>query len=205
VDLDRFLPESDESVAQHVLVAAAPDETAEALRRAPVSGDRLLGTLGALTDLDERIAGSAVRPKTLGELLGPALGFAVLADEPGGALVSGLALRYSAFERHVERLEADAFAGFSEPGFVKVVAGFSPTAQAGGATLLTGEVRVRATDDDARSTLRTTWFAVGPGLRLLVRRLLDLAKSESEGSGPQPGEGGDAAGDHGDAGDLHAR
>ena len=204
MDLDRFLAEPDESVAEHVLVAAALDETAAALRRAPVSGDRLLGALGALTDLDERIAGSAVRPKTLGELLGPALGFVVLADEPGGALVSGLALRYSAFERHVERLEAEAFADFAEPGYVKVLVAFSPNGQAGGATLLSGEVRLRATDEDTRSTLRTTWFAVGPGLRLLVRRLLDLAKAEAEGSGPQPGEGGDTAGDHGDAGDLHA-
>jgi hypothetical protein len=204
VDLDRFLAEPDDSVAEHVLVAASPDETAAALRRAHVSGDRVLGTLGALTDLDERIAGSAVRPKTLGELLGPAVGFTVLADGPDGALVSGLALRYSAFERHVERLEADAFEGFDEPGYVKVLVAFSPTSQAGGATLLTGEVRVSATDDDTRSTLRTTWFAVGPGLRLLARRLLDLAKAEAEGSGPQPGERGDAAGDHRDAGDLDA-
>jgi len=205
VDLDRFLAEPDESVAEHVLVAAAPGEAGAALRRAPVSGDRLLGALGALTDLDERIAGSAVRPKTLGELLGPVLGFTVLADEPGGALASGLALRYSAFERHVERVEASAFAGFATPGYVKVVVAFSPAGQADGATLLTGEVRVRATDDDTRSTLRTTWFAVGSGLRLLVRRLLDLAKSEADGSGPQRGESGDAAGDHHDARDLDAR
>jgi hypothetical protein len=200
--LDTFLPEPDESVAEHVLATAGAAETAAALRHAQVSGDRVLGTLGALTDLDERLGGSAVQPKSLGELLGPSLGFAVLADEPGGALVSGLALRYSPFERHVERLEADAFAGFAEPGYVKVVVAFSLSPQAGGDTLLSGEVRVRATDDDTRSTLRTTWFAVGPGLRLLVRRLLDVAKAEAEGSGAERSEGGDAARDHHDARDL---
>jgi hypothetical protein len=195
----------DESVVEHMLVAAVPAATAAALRRAQVSGDRVLGPLGALTDLDERFGGAAAQPKSIDELLGPSLGFAVLADETNGALVSGLALRYSPFERHVERLEAAAFAGFDEPGYVKLVVAFTPSPQPEGDTLLTGEVRVRATDDDTRSTLHTTWFAVGPGLRLLVRRLLDLAKTEAEGSGPERGERRDAAGDHDDAGHLDTR
>ena len=64
-------------------------------------------------------------------------------------------------------------------------------------------VRVRATDDDTRATLRSTWLFAGPALRALVRRLLDLVRNAAE-SGPERAEGGDRAGDHDDAEHLHA-
>src|SRR5204862_35878 len=79
---DRFLPDADLAAAELVLVAADPDVTYAAIDAADVSGDRLLGVLGGLTDLDKRLAGSAVRPKKLGELLGSELGFVPLANEP---------------------------------------------------------------------------------------------------------------------------
>jgi hypothetical protein len=187
---DRFLPDADESVAEHVLVAALPAETAAAVRRTELSGDRLLGFLGGLTDLPDRMAGAAVGgARTLGELLGPPLGFVVLADEPGGDLVSGVAARYSPFERHVEQVPPGEFPGFAEPGYVKALVAFSTEPQADGRTLLTAAVRVRATDDDTRSALRASWFLVAPALGLLLRRLLGLVGDEAEGSAQPPVDG----------------
>jgi hypothetical protein len=181
-DLEPFLSDSDESVVEHTVVDAGAERTYAAIGRAEISGDRLLGLLGGLTDLAERLAGASIRPKTVDELLGPELGFVSLADEPGTAWVVGLAARYSPFDRGVERLAPEQFASFAEPGHLKAVVAFSVHPQDGGRTLLSCDVRVRATDEDTRSTLRTTWFVAGAGLRMLARRLLELIKAEAERS-----------------------
>ncbi len=195
--------DADESVSEHTLVSAGAARTYAAIGAADVSGDRLLGALGGLTNLAERLGGEAVRARTLGELLGPELGFVTLRDEPGSTREAGLVIRYSAFDRGVERLEPGAFEAFSEPGHLKVVVGFTLEPQGGDRTFLTCDVRVRATDDDTRSTLGSTWFFAGPVLRMLVRRLLQLVRTAAE-SGPEPAEGSNGAGDHDDAEHLRA-
>jgi len=192
-----------ESISEHTLVSADATRTYAALTAADVSGDRLLGALGGLTDLADRLGGESVRPRTLGELLGPEFGLVTLADEPGATRAVGLVARYSAFDRGVERIDPAAFDAFSEPGRVKVAIVFTLDGQGGDRTFLTCDVRVRATDDDTRATLRSTWFFAGPALRALVRRLLDLVRNAAE-SGPERAEGGDRAGDHDDAEHLHA-
>ena len=196
--MDRFLADVDESVSEHTLVAAGAERTYAAIGAANVSGDRLLGALGGLTDLAERMAGHDVRPRTLGELLGPELGFVSLADEPGSARIVGLVARYSPFDRGVERLEPAAFEPYAEPGHVKATIGFVLHPQGGDRTLVSCDVHIRATDDDTRSTLHATWFIAGPCLRMLVRRLLELIRSEAE-SGPERAQRGDGDGDHHDA------
>ena len=92
---ERFLPDPDLTVTELALVEADPARTYAAIDDADVSVDRLLGVLGGLTDLDKRLAGSTVRPKKLGKLLGSELGFVPLADEPGSLRAVGLAARYS--------------------------------------------------------------------------------------------------------------
>jgi len=203
---ERFLPDPDLTVTELALVEADAARTFGAIDDADVSGDRLLGVLGGLVDLDKRLAGSSGRPKKLGELLGPELGFVPLAEEPGSLRAVGLAARYSPFDRGVERLDPGAFGTFEEPGHIKAAIGFVLHPQDDGHTLLTCDVRVRATDDDTRSTLRTTEFLVGPALRHLCRRLLELVKQQAESSsdGTQDAEGGDRDRDQGDAGDLDA-
>jgi hypothetical protein len=202
---DRFLPNADLAVTELALVEADANATYAALDGADVSGDRLLGVLGSLTELDRLLAGSGTPPKTLGQLLGPELGFVRLADEPGRLRAVGLAARYSPFDRAVERLEPDAFAGFDRPGYVKAVLGFSLRAQNDGRTLLSCDARVRATDDDTRSTLHAASFMVAPGARLLCRRLVELVRQQAEARlGPEGAEDGDRGRDQRDTGDLSA-
>jgi hypothetical protein len=177
-DLDNFLPEADETVAEHVVVAADATRTYAAIGSADVSGDRVLGLGG----LPARIAGLEPAPRTLDAVLAADIGPLELDAEPGVRRVIGVAGRYSAFERHVERLKPGGFVAFEEPGCLKAVVIFSLQPQADGRTLLGCEVRLRATDEDTRSTLRTMWFAAGAGLRLLVRRALDRIKATAESS-----------------------
>jgi hypothetical protein len=195
--------DADETVSEHTLVSAGAGRTYAALSAADVSGDRLLGALGGLANLAERLAGETVRPRTLGDLLGPEHGFVRLREEQGSARAVGVVVRYTLADRGVVRVESTAFEGFSEPGHVKVTIGFTLEPQGGDRTFLTCDVRVAATDDDTRSTLRSTWFFAGPALRMLVRRLLELVRATAE-SGAEPAEGGDGAGDHDDAEHLRA-
>jgi hypothetical protein len=181
-DSSSFLPDADEFVVEHTVVDAGPSHAYTAIGRADVSGNRLLGLLGGVADLVDRMAGAAVQPKTLDELLGPDFGFVPLADEPGTLRVAGVVVRYSLFDRGVERLAPEQFASFAEPGHLKAVIAFSLRPQDGGRTLLSCEARVRATDEDTRSTLHTSWFVVGAGFRMLARRLLELIKAEAERS-----------------------
>jgi hypothetical protein len=202
---DRFLPGADLSVTQLVLVAANPQRVYSAIGEADVAGDRLLGLLGGLTDLDRRFAGGKVPPRKLGELLGPELGFVELAAEPDRVRAVGLAARYGPFDRRVERLEPDGFAAFDEPGYVKAVVRLSLHPQNFDQTLVSCDVRIRATDDETRSTLQTTEFMVAPALRLLGRRLLELVKQQAEaGSGAERAEDGDGDRDQHDADRLPA-
>jgi len=203
---DRFLPDPDLTVTEISLVDADPASTYAAIDQADVSSDRLLGVLGGFVDLDKLLAGSRVRPKKLGELLGSELGFVPLAEDPPLLRVAGLVGRYSPFDRGVVRLEPGAFASFDVPGHVKTTVVFSLRPQSDGNTLLTCDVRARATDDDTRSTLRATQFMVLPAARMLCRRLLDLVKQQAEGGslGTQRAEGGDGNRDQDDAGDLDA-
>jgi len=175
-DLDRFLPEADETVTEHVVVAADAARTYESIGRADVSGDRVLGLGG----LPSRIAGLEPTSRTLDDLLAAGVGPVELEAEPGVRRVIGVAGRYSAFDRGVERLEPGRFAAFADPGCLKAVVIFSLEPQPDGRTLLGCEIRIRATDEDTRSTLRTMWFAVGSGLRLLARRALERIKATAE-------------------------
>jgi len=201
---DRFLPHPDLAILELALVEAIPERVYAAISDAEVSGDRLLGIAGGLADLEHRLLGDRVQPRRLGELLGPDLGFVVLADEPPALRALGLAARYSAFDRGVEHLDADGFEAFEEPGHVKLVVGFSVRAQAGGHALLTCDVRIRATDEDTRSTLQTTSFLVAPALRFACRRLLELVKQRAEESGAEGAQGRDGDRDQPDPDPLPA-
>lgn len=201
---DRFLPDADLAVTELALVEADPVRTYAAIANADVSGDRLLGAAGGLLDLERRLGGDTVRPRRLGELLGPDLGFVPLADEAPTLFAVGLVGRYSPFDRAVVRLQPEGFASFDEPGHLKAVLAFSLRAQDGGQTLLACDARVRATDDETRSTVTTTSFLVTPGARRLCRRLLELVKQRAEASGSEGAQRGDGDRDQHDPDPLPA-
>ena len=167
---------------------------------------RLLRDLGPL-ELRQRGGALAVlspAPRTLDRLLAADVGPVELSAEPGVRRVIGVAGHYDAAKRGVAHLRAEDFDAFDAPGSLKAVVEFTLTPQDGGRTLLGCEVRVSATDEDMRSTLGMTWFAVRIGLGLAVRRLLAAIRAEAEGGlGAEPAQDSDTDGDHDDAGDLH--
>ena len=54
---DRFLPQADETVTEHLVVAADSARTYAAIGRADISSDRFVGLVGGLDDARVRLAG----------------------------------------------------------------------------------------------------------------------------------------------------
>jgi hypothetical protein len=92
--------------------------------------------------------------------------FTVL-DEGERYLVSGLCGRIWTLARDYPRLAgADAFAGWDEPGTVRVLFGHWVDPVDGGAEL-NSEARVQPTDRTAALRLRALWKVIGPFERLV--------------------------------------
>jgi hypothetical protein len=199
---DAFLPQADETASADVLVSADPARTYAAIGSTDVTKVRLWGVLGGLDDARKRFGADPAGPRTLDALLAAGVGPVELAAEPGVRRVIGIAGRYH-FDRQVVKLGAAEFAAFDEPGSVKAVVELTLAPEGYGTRVRCG-LRVRATDDDTRSTLSAAWIVAGPALRFVLPRFLDAVRAQAEGSGSQGAEQGDADGDHGDAGDLHA-
>ncbi len=199
---DAFLPQADETASADVLVPADPARTYAAIGSTDITKVRLWGVLGGLDDARKRFGAYPSGPRTLDALLAADVGPVELAAEPGVRRVIGIAGRYH-FDRHVVKVSAAGFAAFEEPGSVKAVAELT-LAPEGYGTRLRCDLRVRATDDDTRSTLSAAWIVAGLALRFVLPRFLDAVRAHAEGSGSQGAEQGNADGDHGDAGDLHA-
>ena len=199
---DAFLPQADETASADVLVSAKPARTYAAIGSTDVTKVRLWGVLGGLDDARKRFGADPAGPRTLDALLAAGVGPVELAAEPGVRRVIGIAGRYH-FDRQVVKVTAAEFAAFDEPGSLKAVVELT-LAPEGYGTRLRCDLRVRATDDDTRSTLSATWIVAGPALRFVLPRFLDAVRGQAEGSGSQGAEQSDSDGDHGDAGDLHA-
>jgi hypothetical protein len=143
-------------------------ESAQALR---LSDTRTLGRL-----VRWRIPGLA-RDLTYGELF-RAYPFTVL-DEGHGHLLTGLCGRIWTLARDYPRLDGpDAFAGWSEPGTVRVLFGHWVEPTADGAELVS-EARVQPTDRMAALRLRALWKVIGPFERLVGAEAISAASARS--------------------------
>jgi hypothetical protein len=169
--LDTWVP--DPAVRTHHRRSAAADpqtlwESAEQLR---LSDTRTLGRL-----VRWRIPGLA-RDLTYGELF-RSYPFTVL-EEGEGHLLAGLCGRIWTLARDYPRLDGpEAFAGWSEPGTVRVLFGHWVEPSDGGAELVS-EARVQPTDRTAAQRLRALWRVIGPFERLVGAEAISAASARA--------------------------
>jgi hypothetical protein len=105
--------------------------------------------------------------------------FTVL-EEDDGLLLSGLAGRIWTLARDYPRLDGpEAFAGWDEPGTVRVVFAHWVRPAGRGAELIS-EARVQPSDRVAAVRLRALWSVVGPFQRLVGAEPLALAARAAE-------------------------
>ncbi|MFE9884602.1 hypothetical protein [Streptomyces scopuliridis] len=97
-----------------------------------------------------------------------------MAADPPHEVVLGDIARYAAMRPsrpEIERGDPEAFAGFAEPGWSKVVMNFRLTPEGDG-TLLSTETRVLATDASARRAFALYWGVMRAGSGLIRHDIL---------------------------------
>jgi hypothetical protein len=180
--LDAFMPLYDVVERHHIHVAAPAAITLGVARdmnvldscvvRAIFKGREV--ALGATPPPE----GVAMPPGLIAAAL--RLGWGVLSDENGHEIVLGAVTKpWEANPVFRDLLPRD-FAGFAEPGYVKIAWTLRADALADGSSIFRTETRAVSTDVDARTKFRRYWALVSPGVALIRRMLLEPVRVESE-------------------------
>jgi hypothetical protein len=178
--LDRILPVWEVRERHETAIAVPAEVTWAAARaldlmrsplvRAVIRGRELL--LGA---------GPAVRtpaPDFLTEVL--ALGWRVLAEEPGRVLVLGAVTRPWEANVVFRGLPPEEFAAFAEPGYAKIAWTLEAEPRGADRSVFRTETRVVTTDPASRRRFRRYWRLVSPGIRLIRYESLRLVRQEAQ-------------------------
>src|SRR5262249_40657302 len=109
-----------------------------------------------------------------------ALGWLVLAENPGREIVMGAVTRPWQANVTFRGVPPDRFASFAEPGFVKIAWTLRADPDGDGRTMFRTETRAVATDAFARARFRRYWAFVSPGILLIRRASLAALKADAE-------------------------
>jgi hypothetical protein len=177
--LDRFLPSFDVQ-EHHEAKVRAPSAVAYAaareldFRRSPLVD----GIFRARQLLMGGRSAASTGESFLDEV--QALGWRVLAEEPGRELVMGAVTQPWVADVVFRGLPPEEFASFDESGYVKIgwtigTVPLSPTA-----SLFRTETRAVATDPLSRARFRRYWTLVSPGILVIRREMLRMVRREAE-------------------------
>jgi hypothetical protein len=173
VTLDRWLPDPAVTTRHRRAASTSPDALWDAAQGLRLRDTRRLGRMvrWRIPDLSEDL--------TYHEMF-RAYPFCVLAEDDH-TLVSGLCGRIWTLARDYPRLsDPDAFAGWDEPGTVRVAFEHAVRPLDDGRAEIVSEARVEPVDRHARLRLRAVWAVLGPFERLVAAEPLALAARRAE-------------------------
>jgi hypothetical protein len=158
-------------------LALSPARVWEIVRHEDLAGSPLVRMLFKVRTLPERLSGQASAPPTLriDDLKStPATpGFQVLCDDHRHELVVGaIGKVWEPRIRFVHVDNAEAFAAFAAPGFVKVAWALRVSPRGEHHARLDLVVRVDATDDGSWQKFKSYFKWIGPGSRFIRRSIL---------------------------------
>jgi hypothetical protein len=178
--LDHFMPDSEVAERHEVIVAAPAELTMAAAKEMDIFRSPLVRAVLAARTLPSRLRRAAARvpASLLSETL--ALGWRVLAEEPGRSIVVGAVTQPWRADVTFRGLDPDAFAGFSEPGYAKIAWTLEAVPLSPSTSRFRTETRVSTTDARARARFRRYWAVFSPGILLIRRASLGLVKADAE-------------------------
>lgn len=189
MQIDRFLPIYDVTLISKAKVHAPPAETYHAILEADLR-DPVISALFALRELPMRLARrmhhepspptSPPGPITFGSLTRGGPEWVLLAKQPDQELVIGSVGRFWQKDYGGRPVTAEAFAAFAEPGFAKLVIGFSVRPDGLGGSDLVYEVRTATTDAIAYRRFHRYWRLIRPGVTLVMRSALHRIRRRAE-------------------------
>lgn len=181
--LDDLMPRYDVAAVHRIAVAASPDRALAAMLEVAPGEMPLVRLLFALRWLPSLLRGRPVLnvPTTPLHAQMLASGFVLLAEEPHREVVIGFVGRpWRLGSPTIAIADAEEFAVFARPGFVKGAGNISVEAVDGGAVLRT-ETRVLPTDPAARHGFGRYWRVIRLGSAAIRREWLRAAKRRAEG------------------------
>jgi hypothetical protein len=171
--IDSLLPAWDVHDVHGIDVAAPPERTWAALEQVTVRELALTRVLMSLRGLGRRTSSPDRTFVDAASFLVP------LAAGPGERVAGMVGRPWRLRPQRVPIAGAEDFAGFAEPGWVRVATDFRVIAAAGGSRLTT-ETRIQSTDAGARRRFARYWRIVGRGSALIRRDVLRAAKRRAE-------------------------
>jgi hypothetical protein len=182
--LDRFAPQFDYSLIEHIVVNASPEAAFHASRHLDMlTVDSWVAKAAAkLASMRNRITNRAPRRKptrlTLDDIA--EMGSWVLLEEASNReYVFGAVGRFGKPVVQWERIRQEEFTTFAKPGSIKIAASISVRPYGANSSLLSYEARVRV-DDEARKKFGWYWMAIAPLAKSSMRAELRAAKRNAE-------------------------
>lgn len=187
--IDAYLPSFQVREYHETRVRAEPAAAYAAFLSLDLNRSRFVRLLFAIRTLPSRVLARGPRSKTpprsfLEDAL--AVGWRVLAEEPGREIVVGAVTQPWAPVVRFRGLPGAEFLSFGEPGFTKIAWNFAVRPEGPGWTRISTETRVAATDPVSQRRFRRYWLLVRAGVRLIriislrmLRRDLEARRRES--------------------------
>ena len=178
--LDRFMASYEVVERHYVRVRAPAGITLTAAFEQNLFGSPVIRAIFKARELvlgsapDERARPQALLPQML------ALGWGILAEVPGQEIVMGAVTKPWDPNPRFRALDAEHFAAFDEPDYVKIVWSLRADAIGPQESIFRTETRAVATDDFARPTFRRYWALVSPGVALIRQSSLGPLKADAE-------------------------
>ena len=108
-----------------------------------------------------------------------ALGWRILAEEPGRELVLGAVTQPWKASVQFIGLPPEEFAQFQQPGYAKIAWTMAVEATGPDSSIFRTETRVATTDSDSRRRFRRYWSMVSPGVVLIRHEMLRAVRTEA--------------------------
>ena len=177
--LDRFMPRYEVREYHEIRVAAPVDIAYAATRAMDINRSPVVRGIFRARHVALGADEVATPPRPLLEET-QALGWGVLAEEPGREIVMGAVTQPWLANVRFHGLPPDEFAEFSRPAFVKIAFTLAADPIDSNTSLVRSETRVATTDAFARERFRRYWTLVSPGVRLIRRESMRLVRADAE-------------------------
>ena len=189
--IERFMPSYEVAERHEIRVNAPAEYTFAAARDMDVNRSTLVRAIFALRTFPSRWRREPQERSSiplLDETL--ALGWRILAEIPDREVVVGAVTQPWRAEVEFRGVDPDAFVGFAEPGYAKIVWTLEAEPLGPTSSRFRTETRVSTTDPRSRRLFRRYWALLSPGILLIRRESLKLVKADAErrfqASTPEP-------------------
>jgi len=180
--LDRFLPNPEVDEYHQLTVGAPAAITLAAAKQLDLQASPIVNAIFWLRAIPALLRGEPYRPQgsrgIVEETLG--LGWGVLAEESDREIVIGAYTQPWHQQVSFHPLPPEQFAGFNQPGYVKIVWTLGAEPLGPNTSLLVTRTRAAATDPEARKRFRRYWAPMSAGIILIRYAGLPLVKNEAE-------------------------